>query len=127
MTPLIKNSLKALAFLFVITLANQAFAQESIFTPAIADVSLLKKLFEKHETSFKQSLSSLPSANKTDYENIYKERWNYIKQKFDNKEIYTNSIAQKWLDALVQEIIQANAILKGQSFQCYFSRSRIHN
>jgi len=127
MTPLIKNSLKALAFLFVITLANRAFAQESIFTPATEDVNLLKKLFEKHETSFKQSLSSLPSTNKTDYENIYKERWNNIKQKFDNKEIYTNSAAQKWLDALVQEIVQANPVLKGQFFQCYFSRSGIPN
>jgi Zn-dependent protease with chaperone function len=127
MHPLINLSLKALAFLCAINIAKPVSAQESIFTPNTEDVSLLKKLFEKHETSFKQSLSSLPSTNKTDYENIYKERWNNIKSKFDNKEIYTNSAAQKWLDALVQEIVQTNPILKGQSFQCYFSRSGIPN
>jgi Zn-dependent protease with chaperone function len=72
-------------------------------------------------------LTGLPSTDKADYEKIYKERWTYIKEKFDKKEIYTNSAAQKYLDAIVQEIVQANPTLKGQSFQTYFSRSGIPN
>lgn len=128
MNPLISRWLRHFCILLLsVASTNQAAAQSSSFTPTAEDNNLLKKLFEKYETSYKQSLSTLPSTNKTDFEKIYKERWENIKQKFDRKEIYTNAAAQKWLDALVEEIIQANPILKVQSFQCYFSRSGVPN
>ena len=128
MTPFRKCCLHLCHILFlIVAFTNQAAGQSSSFTPTAEDNNLLKKLFERYEASYKQSLSTLPSANKTDFERIYKERWENIKEKFDKKEIYTNSTAQKWLDGLVEEIIQSNPILKGQSFQCYFSRSGIPN
>jgi Zn-dependent protease with chaperone function len=110
-----------------IVLIDQAKAQQPPFSPAAEDISLLKKLSDGHEASFRQSLSALPSANKSDFQKIYKERWENIKEKFDRKEIYTNTAAQQYLDALTAEIVQANPILKGQAFKCYFSRSGVPN
>jgi len=128
MNPLLSRFVRLFCILFLtVASINRVAAQSSSFTPTAEDNNLLKKLFERYEASYKESLSTLPSTNKTDFERIYKERWENIKEKFDRKEIYTNSSAQKWLDALVEEIIQANPILKGQSFQCYFSRSGIPN
>ena len=128
MNPLLSRCLRQFwMLLLTVACINQARAQSSSFTPTAEDNNLLKKLTERYESSYKQSLSSLPPTNKGDFERIYKERWDNIKEKFDKKEIYTNSAAQKYLDGLVEEIIQANPILKGQSFQCYFSRSGVPN
>lgn len=54
-------------------------------------------------------------------------RWENIKEKFDKKEIYTSTHAQKYLDALVAEIVKANPQLQSKEFTCYFSRSGVPN
>jgi len=102
-------------------------AQQTPFSPAAEDISFLKNLSEKYERQYKAGMASFPSKNKEDFEKIYKQRWDNIKEKFDNKEIYTSTPAQQYLDALVDEIVKANPILKGHNFHCYFSRSGIPN
>lgn len=53
---------------------------------------------------------------------VYKLRWENIKEKFDNKEIYTSQFAQQYLDAIVAEVVKGNPVLQRQDFNCYFSR-----
>jgi len=69
----------------------------------------------------------LPAKYKDDYAKIYKQRWDNIREKFDDKEIYTSKTAQQYLDGLVAEIVQANPPLQNASFHCYFSCSGIPN
>ena len=128
MSPL--NCYPGTAFRIVLLLlifASPAIAQQSPFSPANEDVSQLKKWYDTYEASFKRSLSSLPSTHKSDFEKIYKARWDNIKEKFDKKEIYTNAKAQQYLDGLVDEIVRANPSLKDKAFKCYFSRSGVPN
>jgi Zn-dependent protease with chaperone function len=102
-------------------------AQHETFTPAPVSEPVLKEWEGRHQIRYEAGLSGLPSANRKDYKDLYEERWNNIREKFDKKEIYTDPVAQKYLDALVQEITASNPILNGQPFSCYFSRSGVPN
>ena len=111
------------SFSFILT----GMAQTPAFVPAPEDESLLKKLSGKYEEQYKAELAALPAQHKDDFKKIYQQRWEHIKSKFDEKEIYTATPAQQYLDALINEIVQANPSLKQQVFHCYFSRSGVPN
>ncbi|HUR12312.1 MAG TPA: M48 family metallopeptidase [Flavitalea sp.] len=100
---------------------------QAIFSPAAENESLLQTLAKKYETAYKNRVSSLPSSNRKDFEDIYTLRWKLIRAKFDEKEIYTSPAAQQYLDALVQDIVTSNIILSNKSFFCFFSRSGTPN
>lgn len=106
-------------FSFILT----GVAQTPAFVPAPEDETLLKKLSVQYEEQYKTYLTALPAQHKEDLKKIYQQRWEHIKSKFDDKEIYTATAAQQYLDALTNEIVQANPSLKQQAFRCYFSRS----
>src|ERR1051326_6377660 len=101
--------------------------QTTVFMPSAEDTVFMTKLYVSYENKFHRELAMLPEKNKKDFEAAYKERWEYIKDKFDKKEIYTSANAQHYLDALVNEIKRANPILQNQPFECYFSRSGVPN
>lgn len=104
-----------------------AKGQASVFMPAAEDSVLLKKLYANYEARHLEELEMLPEKNKKDFEEVYKDRWEYIKKKFDKKEIYTSAAAQQYLNALTNEIKRTNPLLQNQSFECYFSRSGVPN
>ena len=104
-----------------------ANGQVAVFTPATEDTVLLEKLYSNYEDKFNKELAALSANNKKDYEEAYRDRLEYIKEKFHKKEIYTSQIAQQYLDALVNEVKKANPVLQKQSFECYFSRSGVPN
>lgn len=95
---------------------------QTIFTPAAENDVYLETLAQKYEKQYKARLTTLPSAHKKDYVDIYTIRWKLIKEKFSEKEVYTSTTAQQYLDGLVQEIVTANPILSRDSFSCFFSR-----
>jgi Zn-dependent protease with chaperone function len=112
------------SILFIFCISSQNIvAQPHVFAPAPVDTSLLTNLSAKYEKQYKQDMSALPSTNKKDFEEVYKHRWDNIKEKFDSKEVFTDKEAQQYLDALVQEIVKSNPALKDRPFNCYFSRS----
>lgn len=111
------------SFSFILT----GMAQTPTFAPTPEDEALLKKLSGKYEEQYKAELAALPAKHKEDFKKIYQQRWEHIKSKFDDKEIYTATAAQQYLDALTNEIVQANPSLKQQVFHCYFSRSGVPN
>lgn len=117
----------AFLVLFIYSIINVSSAQQVVFTPASEDIYLLQKLSSKYEKVYRDGLATLPQADKNDFEKIYKHRWDNIKEKFDDKEIYTEAVAQIYLDALVAEIVKGNPALNGNDFKCFFSRSGIPN
>lgn len=119
--------LSVLSVTFLLCNTGAAFGQVTTFSPATEDLAVLNTLLTKHEKIYKDYLTRLPSEHKKDFEEVYKQRWNNIKERFDNKEIYTATAAQQYLDALVAQIVQGNPLLQKQQFQCYFSRSGVPN
>ena len=97
------------------------------FSPAAEDMALLSHLSVTYQQQYKDELAQLPPKNRKDFLDVYNERWENVKEKFDKQEIYTSPAAQEYLDALVAEIVKANPILRDQTFHCYFSRSGIPN
>lgn len=110
-------------FIFTTCIAQN----QPVFSPATDDAALLKSLAIKYEDHYKTELASLSKENKKDFEEVYKQRWDNVKNVFDKKEIYTSAFAQQYLDALVAEIVKANPLLQHQNFNCYFSRSGVPN
>ncbi|HUS01621.1 MAG TPA: M48 family metallopeptidase [Chitinophagaceae bacterium] len=102
-------------------------AQSKVFTPAVEDAAFLNNLYTKYEKVYKNSVVSLPKENRKDFEMVYQHRWENIKEKFDNKEIYTSASARQYLDDLVTQVIKANPELQNTVFNAYFSRTHIPN
>jgi hypothetical protein len=115
-------------FLVVIFVLNSLLINaQPAFSPAAEDENFLKTLSAKYEDQYETELASLPKENKKDFEEIYKMRWDNVKDVFDDKEVYTSSVARKYLDSLVAEIVKGNPLLQRQDFNCYFSRSGVPN
>ncbi|MDB5246103.1 MAG: peptidase family [Segetibacter sp.] len=116
-----------LLLILVFSIPRNAVSQTPVFIPAVPDVSLLNTLSKKFEKLYTEEVASVPTKNRKEFEEIYKERWDNVKEKFDKKEIYTSSPAQEYLDALTAEIVKANPLLHNNAFSCYFSRSGVPN
>jgi Zn-dependent protease with chaperone function len=101
-------------------------AQQTVFSPAPQDSLKLAGLFIRYEQQYKSEIHSLPSPYKKDMEEVYKLRWNNIREKFDDKEIYTDTVAQNYLNRLIAEIRKGNPDLP-EGFTCYFSRTPVPN
>ncbi|MEO6639360.1 MAG: M48 family metalloprotease, partial [Ginsengibacter sp.] len=102
-------------------------AQTQTFSPAIENTELLKELLAKSERTYEAEIVSLPFQDKKDLADLYKSRWENVKERFENKEIFTSPSAQQYIDALFTEIVKANPLLAANKIQCYFSRSGIPN
>ena len=116
-----------LIIILICTNFYQVFAQQNVFIPAIEDEPELKMISALLEKNYQWDNATLPSENKKELVKIYKQRRDNIQEKIDKKEIYTDSRAQKYLDAIVAEIVKANPLLQHKEFKCYFSRSGIPN
>ncbi len=125
-TSYILRTITIIAFI-TLSVTNKAVSQPIIFEPVKQDSVLLASLVSKFEKSYKQRTATFPSENKKDFEEIYKMRWENIKEKFDEREVYTSASAQKYLDAVVAEIVKSNPSLQGNDFSCFFSRSGVPN
>lgn len=116
-----------LFFLLLICTYRPLKAQQNFFAPSPVNEEELRTLLASTEKHYKQETESLASANKKDFIEIYETRWQHIKDKFDKKEIYTSADAQRYLDDIVKDIVNANPFLERKEFYCLFSRSGIAN
>ncbi len=98
-----------------------------IFTPAKENTGRLEELTERYEKIYRERLSTLSSAYKKEYKDVYTVRWKLIREKFEKGEVYTNPDAQQYLDKLVQEIVSVNPALNREPVEIFFSRSGIPN
>ena len=109
-------------------ISNGLSAQEvSQFSPAPEDGATLQTALKDAEQRYQQTLSSIQGNYKKEYTEIYKQRWENVKETFEKKEVYTNTKAQQYLQSIVDEIVKSNPQLAGKKFSCYFSRSGVPN
>jgi Zn-dependent protease with chaperone function len=102
-------------------------AQAQVFSPARQDSLMLAGLQQKYQERFQSELDKLPSKNRKDLLEVYQHQWKNIDEKFTLKEIYTDSVAQNYLNKLLAVIKQGNPSLSAADFSCYFSRTYIPN
>ena len=101
-------------------------AKAQVFSPATEDSARLVRLLEKYQQQYQVQVSELPFQYKKDLVEVYQQRWKNIRQKFEDKELYTDAVAQEYLNRLVAVIRLGNPGLPAD-FTCYFSRSAVPN
>ena len=86
-----------------------------------------QKTIEAITSRYQKDIQNIQGPNKKYLADIYKERFNYIKEKFTNKEVLTDEKAQVYLDKLAAEILRTNTLLKKEDVRLLFSRSYVLN
>lgn len=120
MSRLFKPYLAILAA-FISTLS---FSQiPSSFAPFAADAALEKSLLEGVSTRYQQDVAGLSGEHKKYLADIYKERYELIRERFTEKEVLSDKGTQAYLQALVQEVLRGNPGLKADGLRIAFSRS----
>lgn len=126
-----RKGIKCLLFIFFIfngmIFPGVSFAQQKIFSPAQEDPTILDAEAAIAKKRYLQDVKNLPSKNRKELSKIYEQRWENIQEKFTKKEIFTGKEAQTYLNALVDEIVQANPLIRDKEISCYFSRSGVPN
>lgn len=115
------------AMLTLIAFLTCTAQSKETFTPATINYSKLNTLTAKFEKEHKELLKNLPAEGRKDYEEIYQQRWSYIRSKFEKKDIFVVPAAQSYLDSMLKVIVAANPNLQGKEINCYFSRSGTPN
>jgi Zn-dependent protease with chaperone function len=82
-----------------------------------------KQLQEAISGRFQQDQASLAGKNKKYIAEIYKERYEMIKKKVDDRELITNIEVQEYLNKLVKEITSKNKNIVPADVRIHFSRS----
>ena len=120
------NHFRLLCLALICTLLScQTFGQT--YKPATQKAEILDDLDQRTRQSSQAAMSALPATYRVDYLKIYKERYDGIKQKIDNKEVCADPAAKQYLDQLTQTIIDGNSILAQKVILPFFSRSGVPN
>jgi len=82
-----------------------------------------KEFLSQLNQRFQQDLSSLSGNNKKYIAELYKERFETIRKKVDQKEIITNPELQQYLDKLTAAITSSNADKFPGQIRIFFSRA----
>jgi hypothetical protein len=98
-------------------------AQTELFTPLIKDASKEKVLQEALTAQYHNDISNLNGTNKKYIAEIYKERYELIKEKFADNEIISDPKASAYCQSLAQQILKANPSLPSNSLRIVFSKA----
>jgi Zn-dependent protease with chaperone function len=118
-----KNRTAFLIFFLLIGLfANaQSFTDH---TPLENNPNTDQSLASAIKTRYQKDVALLSGSNKKYIAEIYKERYEYLNERFKTKEIITNETAQLYLQKIVEEILKKNPSLPdANSLRIYFSRA----
>ena len=119
---------RILALLFVSALPIVALAQLSPDYSSFPDNSnLQKQLLDEISKKFQEDQVSVTGKNKKYIVEMYKERYEMIKKKFDEKEVMTNQEVVQYLNQLTDEIINPNKSKIPGNIRIQFSRSQWPN
>ncbi|KAI9433629.1 hypothetical protein F5148DRAFT_1295415 [Russula earlei] len=95
-----------------------------VFTPLKDDTIALAKTFAKVTEYYTGETKVLQGENKKYIADIYKERFDNVKEMFDKRELLTSSPeAIAYLNALTAEIIKANPVLQPLPIHFYFAKT----
>lgn len=114
-----------LAFIYgiLLLLSPGINAQTNAFKLLIKDASKEKILIAATASKYNSDLASLKGNNKKYIAEIYKERYEAIKEKFDENEIVTDAEASDYLNQLVQEVLKNNSFFNPSDLRIVFSKA----
>lgn len=105
-------------------LSTLSFSQTTpSYTPFTADAALEKGLLDGVFTRYQQDVATLSGEHRKYLADIYKERYELIRERFTEGEVLSDKGAQAYLQALVQEVLRGNPTLKLEGLRVAFSRS----
>lgn len=114
--------------LILLLLCSNSFSQNNLkYTPTINDSLTYISQFKQIESRYKVELENLPKENKKYYAEIYKERFDAIKEYFFEKKLYSNNKAHAYLQDLLREIVKNNPQLQQHSIYLFFTSTEIPN
>lgn len=82
-----------------------------------------KNLLEGLTARYNKDVSGLSGSNKKQVSEIYKERFELIKEKFAGNEIISDEKASGYLMQLAQEVLKANSFLNANELRILFSKA----
>lgn len=104
----------------------QAQAPSPVVLPA-ENEAILQQTLNLVSSRYKNETAALTGENKKYIADLYKERFDGIKELFDKKELLADTAAQNYLQALAALIIQANDSLQPLPINCCFSKTAVPN
>ena len=92
--------------------------------PFQSNIETEKKFQTDLKARFQEDVTALKSPHKKYIVDIYKERYEYIKERLDNSEIITDTSVQSYLSSLIQVIVQNNPVItQPEKLRIYFSNT----
>jgi len=92
--------------------------------PFQSNIETEKKFQTTLKTRYQEDVTGLRSPHKKYIADIYKERYEYIKERLDNSEIITDTSVQSYLSSLIQVIVQNNPVItQPEKLRIYFSNT----
>jgi len=114
---------KIFFLLFFITFSIPSTSQQLFFTAFKDDASLNQNLLSAINKRYEKDIASLTGKNKKYIADIYKERFELIKENFKTSEIITAADPSNYLNAIASEILNNNPEYKSENLRILFSRS----
>ena len=119
---------RILALLVIIIAPILGLAQPAPDYISFADNSVLQQqVLDAISKKFQEDQVAVSGKNKKYVVEMYKERYEMIKRKFDDKEIISNAEVNQYLNQLTQEIISQNKNKLPGNIRIQFSRSHWPN
>ncbi len=120
---LLNRYLLSYVFTFLLLNAGIAHAQQSPVYQFPKDDSLIKKQYlNEAQAGYKALLTSLDKEYKKQYEEVYKERFDLVKDLLESSRSITYSTAHTYLQELLAKITNANPELKTLKIRLLFNR-----
>src|SRR5438105_6959348 len=99
-----------------------SFSQSFIFTPLKDDETQYKSLLSAVTEEYNKDIASVSGDNKKYITELYKARYDAIKEKFEDKEIITSAQANNYIQLLYSEILKYNPVLQNLQTRVIFVR-----
>jgi Zn-dependent protease with chaperone function len=114
--------LKPFFLVYFFTLATSLSGQQAVYNFQ-QDDTLLKRTYYNQALKQKNNLvAGLDKQYKTDYKEIYEERFKAVGSLLLSSRCVTEPAANNYLQSILQKIVQANPELKGRTLRLVFTR-----
>ncbi|MBO9199889.1 MULTISPECIES: M48 family metalloprotease [Niastella] len=103
---------------------SNAFSQSlTYYNSPQDDANKYKEWIDATDKRYKSDVLAHSGKNKKYFEDIFKSRYENIKKMYDRKELITETVANGYLQGLLQEIIKSNQTLGSLETRVAFSRA----
>lgn len=119
--------MRLLILLAFLSICHKPFSQIASYKPLGNDAAQLKAWDETLAGKHKQLIDKLPNNYKADYKRIYESRYKDLKELSSNNRLLTDSLANSYLQDLVQQIFKSNPSITTADYRIKFTRDHWPN